>query len=104
MASGTNHSAPVNRSFPPASGSYSRIWGEKSQLDSRACKFKINKEILQQPIEPSQAQKILATGRSDLLDKFISKGGKPFSAYLVMDEKGKVTFDFPAREDPEKHQ
>jgi DNA topoisomerase III len=77
---------------------------EKSQLESRACKFKINREILQQPIEPAQAQKILATGRSDLLDKFISKGGRPFSAYLVMDEKGKVAFDFPAREDSERHQ
>jgi DNA topoisomerase III len=71
---------------------------EKSQLDSRACKFKINREILQQPIEPAQVQKILANGKSDLLDKFISKAGKPFPAYLVMDEKGKVTFDFPPRE------
>ena len=35
---------------------------------------------------------------SDLLDKFISKGGKPFSANLVMDENGKVTFDFPPRD------
>ncbi|MGD1088106.1 MAG: DNA topoisomerase III [Verrucomicrobiota bacterium] len=71
---------------------------EKSQLDSRACKFKISREILQQPIEPAQAKKILASSKSDLLDKFISKAGKPFPAYLVMDEKGKVTFDFPPRE------
>jgi DNA topoisomerase-3 len=71
---------------------------EKSQLDSRACKFKISREILQQPIEPAQVNKILASGKSDLLDKFISKAGKPFPAYLVMDEKGKVTFDFPPRE------
>jgi DNA topoisomerase-3 len=67
-------------------------------LDSRACKFKISREILQQPIEPAQAKKILASSKSDLLDKFISKAGKPFPAYLVMDEKGKVTFDFPPRE------
>jgi DNA topoisomerase III len=71
---------------------------EKSQLDSRACKFKISREILQQPIEPAQAIKILTGNKSDLLDKFISKAGKPFPAYLVMDEKGKVTFDFPPRE------
>jgi len=75
---------------------------EKSQLDSRACKFKISREILQQPIELAQAQKILATGKSGLLDKFISKAGKPFPAYLVMDEKGKVTFDFPPREGEEQ--
>jgi DNA topoisomerase-3 len=71
---------------------------EKSQLDLRACKFKIGKEILQQPIAAAQAQKILADGKSDLLDKFISKAGKPFPAYLVMDGKGKITFDFPPRE------
>ena len=61
-------------------------------------KFKISKVILEQAIEPAQAQKILATSKSDLLDKFISKAGKPFPAYLVMDKKGKVTFDFPERD------
>jgi DNA topoisomerase-3 len=71
---------------------------EKSQAESKPCKFKIGKAILQQPIEPAQAQKILATGRSDLLTKFISKAGKPFPAFLVMDAKGKITFEFPPRD------
>jgi DNA topoisomerase-3 len=71
---------------------------EKSQLDAKSCKFKLGKTILEQPIELAQAQKILADGKSDLLDKFISKAGKPFPAYLVMDAKGKITFDFPPRE------
>lgn len=72
---------------------------EKSQLDARACKFKISREIAQQPIEPAQAQKLLKDHKSDLLDKFISRAGKPFPAYLVMDNKGKITFDFPPREE-----
>jgi DNA topoisomerase-3 len=72
---------------------------ENLQRESKSCKFKISREILQQPIEPAQAQKILAAGKSDLLDKFISKAGKPFPAYLVMDGKGKVTFDFPPRDE-----
>jgi DNA topoisomerase-3 len=72
---------------------------EKSQADSRACKFKLGKEILQRPIDVEQAKKLIETGKTDLLDKFISKAGKPFSAYLVMDESGKVTFEFPPRED-----
>ena len=55
-------------------------------------------EILQRPIEPAQAQKLLAAGKTDLLEKFISKAGKPFSAFLVMGETGKVTFDFPPRD------
>jgi DNA topoisomerase-3 len=71
---------------------------ENSQLEAKACKFKIGKTILEQPIEPAQAQKILAEGRSDQLDKFISKAGKPFPAFLVMDKKGKITFDFPPRD------
>jgi len=71
---------------------------EKSQADAKPCRFKINREILQQPIEPEQARKILKTGKSDLLDKFISKAGKPFPAFLVMDKKGKVTFEFPERD------
>ena len=33
---------------------------EKSQAEAKPCKFKISKAILEQPIEPAQAQKILA--------------------------------------------
>jgi len=72
---------------------------EKSQSEKRACKFSVGKTILQQNIEPAQLQKLLAGEKTDLLTKFVSsKTGRPFSAYLVMDEKGKVTFDFPPRE------
>ena len=52
---------------------------ENSQAESKPCKFKIGKMILEQPIEPAQAKKILAEGKSDLLDKFISKGGQAIS-------------------------
>ena len=72
---------------------------ENSQLEAKSCKFKIGKTILEQPIDAVQAQKILSTSKSDLLDKFISKAGKPFPAYLVMDKKGKITFDFPPRDE-----
>ena len=72
---------------------------EKSQQDVKPCKFKIGKTILEQPIELPQAQKILAEQKSDLLDKFISKAGKPFPAFLVMDAKGKITFEFPPRDE-----
>jgi DNA topoisomerase III len=71
---------------------------EKSQADKRPCKFKINKVILQQPIDRAQAEKLLANNRTDLLKNFISKAGRPFPAFLVMDDMGKVTFEFPPRE------
>jgi DNA topoisomerase-3 len=72
---------------------------EQSQRETKPCKFKIGKIILEQPIEPVQAQKILAEHKSDQLDKFISKAGKPFPAFLVMDAKGKITFEFPPRDE-----
>jgi hypothetical protein len=73
---------------------------EKSQAEKRPCKFKISRAILQQEIEAQQASKLLSEERrSDLLTRFISKAGRPFSAFLVMDEAGKVTFDFPPRDD-----
>jgi len=72
---------------------------EHSQSDKKPCKFKINKVILQQPIDREQAARLLAKGKTDLFREFISaKSGQPFTAYLVMDEEGKVTFDFPPRE------
>jgi DNA topoisomerase-3 len=72
---------------------------ENSQLAAKSCKFSIKKAILEQPIEPAQVAKILTTKKSDVLDKFISKSGKPFPAFLVMDKKGKITFEFPDRDD-----
>ena len=53
---------------------------EKSQSETKPCKFKINKTILQQPIAREQATKLLADNRSDLLKEFISKAGRPFPA------------------------
>ena len=70
---------------------------EKSQVETRPCKFKTGKLILQQPIEREQAVKLLAEGRTDLLSKFISRAGRPFAAVLKLGEKGKVEFEFPER-------
>src|SRR5947207_2441119 len=55
---------------------------ERSQADRRPCKFKLSKTILGRDIPKEQAQKLLAEERTDLLDGFISKRGRPFSAYL----------------------
>ena len=54
--------------------------------------------VLQQPVARAQMIKLLTSGRTDLLDKFISKHGRPFPACLVVDADGKVGFEFPARE------
>jgi DNA topoisomerase-3 len=70
---------------------------EKSQADKKLCKFKVGKVILQQPIDREQLKKLADTGRTDLLDKFISKAGKPFPAFLVLDDNQKTTFEFPPK-------
>ncbi len=73
---------------------------ERSQADKRPCKFKMSKVILQQPIDRAQATRLLTDHKTDLLAHFVSrKTGHPFPAYLVMDDLGKVTFEFPPREE-----
>src|SRR5207249_5850382 len=69
---------------------------ERSQADRRPCKFKLSKTILGREIPKEQAQKLLTAGKTDLLDGFISKRGRPFSAYLKL-EDGKVGFEFPEK-------
>jgi DNA topoisomerase III len=71
---------------------------ENSQAEKKACKFKTGKIICQQEIDRAQVSKLLATGKTDLLDKFISKAGRPFAAYLVLDDSGKATFEFAPRD------
>ena len=71
---------------------------EKSQADKKPCKFRSGKVVLQQPVDREQITKLLAAGRTDLLNKFISKSGRPFAAYLVVDEAGKVGFEFASPE------
>jgi DNA topoisomerase-3 len=70
---------------------------EKSVGTERSCDFRTGKIILQQPVEPAQIQKLLATGRTDLLARFISKKGRPFKAFLVKTPGGKIGFEFQAR-------
>jgi len=66
------------------------------------CSFKSGTTILQQAIEPEQMRKLLATGSTDLLDKFISnRTRRPFKAYLVWDAaSGKTGFAFEASKYP----
>ena len=63
------------------------------------CKFKTGSIILQQPITHEQLAKLLETGKTDLLDKFISnRTRRAFKAFLVWDaDAGKVGFEFEPR-------
>jgi len=61
-----------------------------------SCDFKSGMIILQQPIERVQMQKLLATGKTDMLEKFVSsRTRRAFKAMLAWDaEAGKVNFEF----------
>jgi len=65
-----------------------------------SCDFKSGITILQQEIAPEQMRKLLSTGKTDLLDKFVSnKTRRAFKAFLAWDAvAGKVAFEFEPRE------
>jgi DNA topoisomerase-3 len=70
-----------------------------------SCDFKTGQIILQQPIEREQMKKLLETGKTDLLDKFVSmRTRRGFKAMLAWDaEAGKVNFEFaPSKFPPRK--
>jgi DNA topoisomerase-3 len=70
---------------------------EKSVGPGRSCDFRSGKVILQQPVERAQMAKLLAEGRTDLLDGFVSsRTRRRFKAFLVRQPDGKVGFEFQA--------
>jgi len=64
----------------------------------KKCAFRMGKMILQREISTDDVRKICTDGKTNLLTKFISKKGRPFNAFLVLDKKsGKVGFEFEER-------
>ena len=63
------------------------------------CDFKTGKVILQQPVSHEDMHQLLGTGKTRLLDKFVSnKTRRSFKAFLAYDAKeGKVVFEFEPR-------
>jgi DNA topoisomerase-3 len=63
------------------------------------CDFKTGKIILQQPVPREEVVKLLATGKTSLLENFVSnKTRRKFKAYLAWDAKeGRVGFEFEPR-------
>mgnify|MGYP001432849320 FL=1 len=71
---------------------------EKSVGPEKTCDFRSGKIILQQEIEPAQMSKLLAEGRTDLLQGFVSqRTRRKFKAFLVRGADGKVGFEFEPR-------
>ena len=65
------------------------------------CKFRMGKTICQREVPREQVLKLIETGKTDLIPRFISKKGKPFSAFLKLDGD-KVGFEFEERKAAKK--
>ena len=86
---------PVNDS-PVYETEYAFGCRERLENNGENKGFRMSKAILGQPITREQVQKLLTEGKTDKLDKFISKRTKkPFSAFLVLQKNGFVRFEFP---------
>ncbi len=64
--------------------------------------LQIGRIILNKVIEPRHIQQLLSEGRTELISGFISKKKRPFDAFLLLDKKGKISFEFPPRIKKEK--
>ncbi len=72
---------------------------ERSVGAAVTCDFKTGKIILQQPVPPEEVRKLLTTGKTGLLENFVSnKTRRKFKAFLAFDAKeGRVSFEFEPR-------
>jgi DNA topoisomerase-3 len=62
------------------------------------CGFVIWKRVAGRTLTPELARQLLEEGRTkEVVSGFKSRAGKPFRARLVLNDEGKVEFDFPAR-------
>ncbi len=64
--------------------------------------LQISKIILGRAIAPDHIRQLLQDGRTELITGFISRWKRPFDAFLLLDPKGKISFEFPPRVKKEK--
>ena len=71
---------------------------ERAVGPDKTCDFRSGRTILQRTVERAQMEKLLATGKTDLLQFVSSRTRRPFSAFLVRQPDGKVGFEFEKKE------
>ncbi len=73
-------------------------WKSREEV---GCGFVIWKRVAGRTVTPELARQLLEDGKTrEVVSGFRSKAGKPFRARLVLNEEGKVEFDFPQRKTP----
>ncbi len=77
----------------------------ESALDGDEKKgLKISKTILSKEIGENHVKQLLAEGKTELIQGFISKKKKPFDAYLLLAKNGTLSFEFPPRKEKTQKQ
>jgi DNA topoisomerase-3 len=66
--------------------------------------LKISKIILTHEIGEKHVRQLLAEGKTELIQGFLSKKKKPFDAYLLLAKNGTLSFEFPPRKGTTKEQ
>jgi len=67
-------------------------WGWSCAGYKDGCSFKIG-EICKKSISDKQVAKLIAEGKTDYIEGFVSKKGSHFGAFLILNE-GKIEFEF----------
>ena len=69
-------------------------WGYGCSGYKDGCKFSISGTIAGKKLTEVQVKSLVQKGKTSEIKGFTSKSGKKFSACLILDEEGKVKFDF----------
>ncbi len=87
---------PLGR-CPICQGSVVETSGHYRCADA-GCRFQMEKVYAGKAIDRETVRKLLETGKTDLIEDFVSRYNRPFSAYLKLGERGRVEFEFLNRE------
>ena len=76
------------------------ICEKHTQVASKgSCSVRVTRKLLEKEIPTEEFKRMLTSGKTNLISGFRSrKTRKLFDAFLALDAKGKLSFEFPARE------
>ena len=69
----------------------------KRRKKPKVCGFVMSRTVCKREITREEFLVYLRTGKTELLESFTSRFGRPFSATLVLKESGRHGFEFPPR-------
>ncbi len=74
------------------------------RISGDGCKARLSKEMCKYEIPRDQALKYFTEGKTDVIEQWISKKGRPFKAALTCNKKGRrmLGWEFPPREPSKK--